>query len=90
MCCCMRTTSCVIGHVGLKPGRSVIELSSALQAALAGVKAVVRALPEASLAASAGAGGALLPPLLATFAHPAADVRKATVMALVELCLVRL
>ncbi len=60
-----------------------------MQATLAGVKAAIGALPAASLAAAAGPGGPLLPALFASFKHPAADVRKATVMALVDLRLVR-
>ena len=58
------------------------------QAALAGVKAAITALPEAALAAAAEHGGTLLPPLFAAFRHKTPDVRKATVMALVELTLV--
>jgi hypothetical protein len=61
---------------------------AAQQAALAGVKAAITALPEPALAAAAGHGGTLLPPLFAAFRHRTPDVRKATVMALVELTLV--
>lgn len=53
------------------------------------MKAAITALPEPALAAAAGHGGTLLPPLFAAFRHPTPDVRKATVMALVELTLVR-